>query len=115
MAGRGSGAKRTAAFGLNLAMPSAGAAANVDHVILVSVDGLHAVDLQRFRASHPTSALAMLAQQGIIFQDASTPAPSDSFPAFWRFLTGGTPRSTLSGISASYRSRSAKLRRRHHR
>jgi hypothetical protein len=103
MAGPGFGVKWAAAFALALAMPlAAGASAKVDQVILVSVDGFHPVDLQRFRERHPTSALAMLAQQGVIFQDASTPAPSDSFPGLLALLTGGTPRSTGVWYDDSY-------------
>ena len=103
MAGRGFGAKWVAAFWLVLVMPiAAGAAAKVDQVILISVDGLHAVDLQRFRTSHLTSALATLAQQGVVFQDASTPVPSDSFPGLLALLTGGMPRSTGVWYDESY-------------
>src|SRR5262249_33652616 len=35
------------------------------HVLLISIDGLHQVDLQKFITSHPASALAELAHHGI--------------------------------------------------
>ena len=32
-------------------------AADIDHVLLISVDGLHALDVARYVESHPNSAL----------------------------------------------------------
>jgi predicted AlkP superfamily pyrophosphatase or phosphodiesterase len=64
------------------------------HVLLLSIDGLHASDLQRWIAANPTSALAQLAQTGITYSAARTPTPSDSFPGVLALVTGGTPKST---------------------
>lgn len=36
----------------------------VRHVLLVSVDGLHAVDLQNYVETHPVSTLAFLLSHG---------------------------------------------------
>jgi hypothetical protein len=33
-------------------------AADIDHVLLISVDGLHALDVARYVEGHPKSALA---------------------------------------------------------
>jgi len=65
------------------------------HVLLISVDGMHAVDLRRYVAdpSHANAALTKLSQQGIIYSRALTTAPSDSFPGMIAQATGGTPRS----------------------
>src|SRR5450432_3325632 len=63
----------------------------VDHVLLVSVDGLHALDVARFVESHPHSALAELAEHGITYTNARTPANSDSFPGLLALVTGGSP------------------------
>ena len=38
--------------------------ARIQHVLLISVDGLHALDVSRFIESHPNSALAELARHG---------------------------------------------------
>ena len=54
---------------------------DIDHVLLVSVDGLHARDLARYTAAHAGSALAGLAARAAVFPNAFTTAPSDSFPA----------------------------------
>ena len=67
---------------------------SVRHVLLVSVDGLHAVDLARYVAAHPQSTLARMSAQGITYSDARTPAPADSFPGLLALITGGTPAVT---------------------
>jgi len=64
------------------------------HVLLISIDGMHAVDLQRYVELHPNSALAQLSQIGVVYPNASTSRPSDSFPGLLSMVTGGTPRST---------------------
>jgi arylsulfatase A-like enzyme len=63
-------------------------------VLLISVDGLHDVDVARFIADHPFSTFAQLAQNGIRYTDAHTTTPSDSFPGLVAQVTGGTPRTT---------------------
>src|SRR5437762_7439016 len=65
-----------------------------NHVLLLSVDGLHAGDLQRFVDTHPKSALAWLTARGRTFTHATATKPSDSFPGLLAMTTGGTPRST---------------------
>ena len=63
----------------------------IRHVLLVSVDGLHALDVARYVAEHPHSALARLSGQGITYSNARTPANSDSFPGLLALVTGGSP------------------------
>jgi len=66
-------------------------AADIDRVVLISVDGLHALDLARYVESHPSSALAELSEHGITYSNARTPANSDSFPGLLALVTGGSP------------------------
>lgn len=66
----------------------------IEHVLLLSIDGLHAVDLKNFVAAHPTSALAKLASYGTTYTNAQAPYPSDSFPGLLALVTGGHPKST---------------------
>jgi len=61
------------------------------HVLLVSVDGLHALDVANYVAAHPDSALAALSTHGITYSNARTPANSDSFPGLLALVTGGSP------------------------
>ncbi len=62
-----------------------------EHVILLSIDGLHALDVAQFVQAHPNSALAELAQHGITYSNANTPANTDSFPGLLALVTGGSP------------------------
>jgi predicted AlkP superfamily pyrophosphatase or phosphodiesterase len=64
------------------------------HVLLISVDGLHQVDVANWIKSHPDSTLATLAKQGVTFTNAKASTPSDSFPGLLALVTGGTPKST---------------------
>src|SRR5499427_4251754 len=65
-----------------------------DHVLLISVDGLHAVDLSNYITANPNSTLATLAKNGVRYPNALTTGPSDSFPGLLAPTTGGTSRST---------------------
>jgi len=62
-----------------------------ERVLLISVDGLHALDVARYVDSHPNSTLAQLARHGITYSNARTPANSDSFPGLLALVTGGSP------------------------
>ena len=64
------------------------------HVLLISIDGMHALDLATYAASHPKGALARLARGGTVYRNAATPLISDSFPGFAAQVTGGGPAST---------------------
>jgi len=66
----------------------------VDHVLLLSVDGMHREDLENWVRAHPASALAGLSARGVTYTNARTVTPSDSFPGLLALVTGGTPRST---------------------
>ena len=94
--------KRSIVFGFSLLLSAAVFAASADrqkggeenevrHVLLISVDGLHALDVAKYIASHPHSALAELASHGITYSGANTPQNSDSFPGLLALVTGGTP------------------------
>jgi hypothetical protein len=66
----------------------------VEHVLLLSVDGLHASDLAYYVAHHRNSALAELVEDGTDYTNARTTFPSDSFPGMIAQLTGGGPGTT---------------------
>jgi hypothetical protein len=67
--------------------------AYIQHVLLISVDGMHQLDLERYVTTHPHSAFAQIASQGIEYTHASASKPSDSFPGLLAFMTGGSPLS----------------------
>ena len=68
--------------------------ANIKHVLLISVDGLHQNDLDWFVKNNPASTLASLVNKGVAYNNARTPFPSDSFPGLVAQTTGGNPAST---------------------
>jgi len=74
----------------------------VKHVLLLSIDGMHAVDF--YNCTHGIAGanggdpycpnLASLRQNGINYVAASSSKPSDSFPGLAALVTGGSPKST---------------------
>ncbi len=92
------------------ALPAAGSAAarqtpgpaTVQHVLLISVDGLHASDLRWYEHHDPSAALSQLAEHGADYTGAQTPIPSDSFPGMVAQVTGGDPRTTGVYYDAEY-------------
>jgi hypothetical protein len=66
----------------------------IHHVLLISLDGMHSLDMANFIKGHPQSALAQLAATGVNYTAASTTKPSDSFPSMVGIVTGGTPAVT---------------------
>jgi hypothetical protein len=74
----------------------------IKHVLLLSIDGMHAVDF--YNCSHGLAGvndgqpycpnLAALSQNGIDYVAVSSSKPSDSFPGLAALVTGGTPKST---------------------
>jgi Type I phosphodiesterase / nucleotide pyrophosphatase len=69
-------------------------AEDIDHVLLISIDGFHAVDLEICVAKGTCTNLATLTRRGVTYTNASTTKPSDSFPGLLAQLTGGTSKST---------------------
>jgi len=69
------------------------AAGPYKHVLLISVDGLHALDAANYVAAHPDSVFASLVKTGVFYPNALTTNPSDSYPGMLAQVTGGTPKS----------------------
>ncbi len=68
------------------------ATAPYQHVLLISVDGMHSIDLTNYIQNNPTSNFAKLAAHGAVFPNAFTTAPSDSYPGMLAQVTGGSPK-----------------------
>src|ERR1700676_3491335 len=66
-------------------------AADIDHVLLISVDGLHALDVARYVEADPNSAFAQLSSHGITYINARTPASSDSYAGVLALVTVASP------------------------
>ena len=95
-------AAATAALAIPVGLTAGPAAAkhpapsSIQHVLLISVDGMHQSDLDWYVANHPGSELAKLAQGGEEYTDDHTSDPSDSDPGGTTLVTGGDPK--VSGI-----------------
>ena len=94
----GAAALAIAAVPLALSSSSALAAghAQIKHVLLISVNGMHQSDLDWYVAHHPNSELARLATGGAEYTHAKTSDPSDSDPGGTALMTGADPK--LTGI-----------------
>ena len=66
----------------------------IQHVLLISVDGMHQSDLDWYVANHPNSELAILAEGGQEYTNNHTADPSDSDPGGTALMTGGDPKVT---------------------
>src|SRR5262249_48219114 len=82
------------AFALSSVAHASAGEMRYKHVLLISIDGLHALDLENYAAAHPDSTLSSLIRTGVIYPNAMAPMPSDSFPGFLAQVTGGSPKST---------------------
>lgn len=77
---------------------------SIKRVLLISVDGMHAVDFLNCANGMSTAnngkpfcpAMAALGKTGINYVAASTSKPSDSFPGLTAIITGGSP--ALTGV-----------------
>jgi hypothetical protein len=75
---------------------------NIKHVLLLSIDGMHAVDF--YNCSHGLNAvnggesycpnMAALSHSAINYVGTTSSKPSDSFPGTAALVAGGTPKST---------------------
>ncbi len=83
---------------------TAAGTAGVKRVLLISIDGMHAIDFKNCTEGTSTinngeaycPALATLKHTGLNYVAASTSKPSDSFPGLTSIVTGGSP--ALTGI-----------------
>ncbi len=66
------------------------------HVLLISIDGMHAVDFENCASAGTCPNLAALGRTGVTYTSASTSKPSDSFPGLMSIVTGASPK--LMGI-----------------
>jgi hypothetical protein len=62
------------------------------HVLLISIDGMHALDFENCAANGTCPNLAALGATGVNYKRTSTSKPSDSFPGLMAIVTGGTPK-----------------------
>jgi hypothetical protein len=74
----------------------------VRHVLLISIDGMHASDYKICVATNTCPHLAELGETGVNYTRTSTSRPSDSFPGLMALVTGGTPRTVGAFYDVAY-------------
>jgi hypothetical protein len=74
----------------------------VRHVLLISIDGMHAVDYENCIASNTCPHLTALGKTGVTYTRTTTSRPSDSFPGLMALVTGGTPRTVGAFYDVAY-------------
>ena len=64
------------------------------HVLLISIDGMHALDFENCVNAGTCPHLKDLGEHGVTYSRTSTSKPSDSAPGLMALVTGGTPKTT---------------------
>lgn len=74
----------------------------IHHVLLISVDGMHAVDYANCVAAAYCPNLAALGTNAVNYTRTSASRPSDSFPGLMALVTGGSPRTVGAFYDVAY-------------
>jgi len=72
------------------------------HVLLISIDGMHALDLRNCIQARSCPNLAALGATGVTYTRTSASMPSDSFPGLMAIVSGGTPRTVGAYYDVAY-------------
>jgi hypothetical protein len=82
--------------------PGPGNQNQIKHVLLISIDGMHALDYLNCSANGTCPNLAALGNNGVNYLNTSTSKPSDSFPGLMALMTGGSPRTMGVNYDVAY-------------
>jgi len=74
----------------------------IKRVLLISIDGMHAVDYANCVASNTCPHLAALGRTGVNYTRTTTSRPSDSFPGLMSIVSGGSPRTVGAFYDVAY-------------
>ena len=74
----------------------------IQHVLLLSIDGFHAVDYLNCVKAGTCPHLAALGDTGVTYTRTSAARPSDSFPGLMALVTGGTPKTVGAFYDVAY-------------
>ena len=93
----------TVGYRLQASPPSSAAPGHTfQHVLLISIDGMHETDFLNCASGHYCPHLAELAESGVDYRDTSTSRPSDSFPGLTAIVSGSSPRSSGAFYDVAY-------------
>src|SRR3984893_11133620 len=74
----------------------------IRHVLLISIDGMHALDYENCVSGGYCPQMAALGQHGVTYTRTSTSKPSDSFPGLMALVTGATPKTVGAYYDVAY-------------
>ncbi len=75
----------------------------IKHVLLISIDGFHALDyLNCVSGGYCPNLKALGGKNGVNYLSTSTSTPSDSFPGLMSIMTGGSPRTMGINYDVAY-------------
>ncbi len=74
----------------------------IRHVLLISIDGMHALDYENCVNGGYCPHLAALGRTGVNYTRTSSSKPSDSFPGLMALVTGGTPKTVGAFYDVAY-------------
>jgi hypothetical protein len=94
----------------SVAPGAAAPAGPFQHVLLISIDGMHVLDfinctggISGVNGGSPYCPnMAKLTQTGVVYLDTSASKPSDSFPGLMAIVAGGSPRSVGAFYDVAY-------------
>jgi hypothetical protein len=87
---------------VGLPLESQATAAPYEHVLLISIDGMHAVDYEICASNGSCPTLASLGQHGVHYTRTTTSRPSDSFPGLMAIVSGGSPKTVGAFYDVAY-------------
>jgi hypothetical protein len=82
--------------------PAHGDENRTKHVLLISIDGMHALDYENCVKDNSCPTMASLGKHGVTYTRTSTSRPSDSFPGLMAIVTGGSPKSVGAFYDVAY-------------
>jgi hypothetical protein len=85
-----------------LPIGSVHADSGIDRVLLISIDGFHALDYLNCVKGGYCPNLAKLGNNGVNYLATSTSTPSDSFPGLMALVSGGSPRTMGVNYDVAY-------------
>jgi hypothetical protein len=74
----------------------------IRRVLLISIDGMHALDYENCVNEGTCPNLATLGKTGVTYTRTSASKPSDSFPGLMALVSGGTPRTVGAFYDVAY-------------
>jgi hypothetical protein len=74
----------------------------MQHVLLISIDGMHALDFENCGTGGYCPNLASLGSHGVTYTRTTTSRPSDSFPGLMALVTGASPKTVGAFYDVAY-------------